>query len=65
LVTAAASATMQWAWISTIFDPLAIKGTTSRHRWVGVSAKLVRLDPTNAMPANAPTISSLKSAFQC
>src|SRR5215831_7567708 len=59
-MTAAASGTMVWAWMSTVFTRLPLT-TTSRRRpdpGDGVGEALVRLHPTKARAASAPAISS-------
>src|ERR1700756_2065636 len=62
LITAAASGTMVWAWISTVLTRLPLT-TTSRRLpgpapGPGVPEAFDRLHPTNARPAKAPVISS-------
>src|ERR1700747_1037849 len=67
LITAAASGTIVWAWISTVLTRLPLT-TTSRRlacRARGLDAwgpdvpeAFDRLHPTNARPANAPAINS-------
>src|SRR5437588_11934427 len=61
-MTAAASGTMVWAWMSTVLTRLPLT-TTSRRLpcptpGPGVPEALDRLHPTNARPANAPAINS-------
>src|SRR4051794_37546952 len=61
-MTAAASGTTVWAWMSTVLTRLPLT-TTSRRLpcpapGPGVPEALDRLHPTNARPANAPAINS-------
>ena len=62
LMTAAASGTMVWAWMSTVLTRLPLT-TTSRRLpcpalGPGAPEAFDRLHPTNARPANAPAINS-------
>src|SRR6516165_2309239 len=59
LITAAASGTMVWAWISTVLTRLPLTTTSRRLPCPGIGAAPPdRLHPTNARPAKAPVISS-------
>src|SRR5580700_6572619 len=61
-MTAAASGTMVWAWMSTVLTRLPLTTTSRRLPWrapgPGVPEAFDRLHPTNARPANAPAINS-------
>src|SRR5215831_2225515 len=59
-MTAAASGTMQWAWMSTVLTRLPLTTTSRRLPCPGVAAPAVFViaHPINAMPANAPVSNS-------
>src|SRR6516165_6157190 len=64
LITAAASGTIVWAWMSTVFTRLPLTTTSRRRPVLGAEPPVCdvdvpdRLHPTKASPAKAPVIRS-------
>ena len=55
-MTAAASGTMVWAWMSTVLTRLPLTTTSRRLPWLGAGEAPPRLHPTKARPASALAI---------
>src|SRR6516225_3246728 len=58
LITAAASGTIVWAWISTVLTRFPLTTTSRRRPALGAGPVFPRLHPTKASPAKAPAIRS-------